>query len=107
MSKFGKLLGLCQNCVRYNPKGVATCLMAKDIGYLANKWKNFNLMVTDCEEWIIPKEVFPLMEGEVVEDGVLVVKEENGNEVVVDAKLVKKEHKKGGIWKPKKEKEEK
>ncbi len=98
MSKFGKLLGFCQNCVRYNPKGVATCLMAKDIGYLANKWKIFNLMVTDCEEWLDPAEVFPLPESE---------KEENGNEVTVNARLVKKEYTKGGIWKSKKEKEEK
>ena len=94
MSKFGKLLGLCQNCVRYNPRGVATCIMAKDIGFLANKFKKFNLMVTDCEEWIRPKEVFPLMEGEVVEDGVLVEKEENGNEVVVNAILKKEKEKK-------------
>ena len=93
MSKFGKLLGLCQNCVRYNPRGVANCLLAKDAGNLANKWKKYNLMVTDCEEWIAPKEIFPLMEGETVEDGVVVEKETNGNNVVVNAELVKKEKK--------------
>jgi hypothetical protein len=84
MSEFGKLMGLCQNCVRYNPKGVATCLMAKDIGYLASKWKNFNLMVTECNEFLIPKEVFPLPESE---------RGENGNEVVVDAVLKEKDEK--------------
>ena len=111
MSEFGRLLGLCQNCVRYNPKGVANCLLAKDAGRLAHKWKQYNLMVTDCELFAPPKEVFPS-----VEDG----SEENGSDVAVGAVLVEEdfvpvpeveivpvpeeELTQGGIWRPKKEK---
>ena len=85
MSKFGKLMGLCQNCCRYHPKGEANCLLAKDAGFLANKWKKYNLMVTDCEEFLAPAEVFPLPESE---------REENGNDVTVNAVLKKDKEKK-------------
>jgi hypothetical protein len=91
--KLGRLLGLCQGCCRYHPRGVAHCLLAKDAGRLARKWK-YNLMVTDCELFLPPAEAFPLMEGEVVEDGVLVEKEKNGSEVMVGAVLKKEKKKK-------------
>ncbi len=85
MSEFGKLRGLCQNCVRYNPKALAHCLLAKDAKRLARRWK-YNLMVTDCELWMAPEEVFP---EPVKADAVL--KKENGSDVVVNAILAEKE----------------
>ena len=92
MSKHGKLGGLCQNCVRYNPKALAHCLLAKDAGRLARKWK-YNLLVTDCELWIVPEEVFPepIKAAEPVIDAIL--KKENGNDVAVNAVLTGKEEK--------------
>ena len=62
MSEFGKLLGLCQNCRRFNPTGVANCLLAKDAAFLANKWKHYNLMVTDCALFAPPKVEAPPVE---------------------------------------------
>ena len=76
MSKYGKLMGLCQNCVRYHPKGVGNCILAKDAANTAKRHK-YNLMVTDCEFYVVPAEVFPLSP------------EDDGNNVTVDAVLEK------------------
>ena len=65
MSEFGKLLGLCTNCLRYNPGAVSNCLLARDAGRLAKKWK-YNLMVTDCGLFHPPT----IPEEEVVEEEV-------------------------------------
>ena len=83
MSEFGKLRGLCQNCVRYNPKALAHCILARDAGRLARKWK-YNLMVTDCEEWLVPEEVFPEP----------VKASEAANDVAINAILAEKEEEK-------------
>ncbi len=92
MSEFGKLLGLCQNCLRHNPTGVANCLLAKDAAFLANKWKHYNLMVTDCALFAPPKVEAPQRS---VKEGNPVHRErkskkvvENDSDVAVNAVIV-------------------
>lgn len=67
----GNLLGLCQNCRRYNPTGQSNCVMARGASRLMSKFK-YTLMVTDCEAWLQPKDEEVIMEEEVVENGVAV-----------------------------------
>ncbi len=76
MSKYGKLRGLCQNCARFHPKGLANCILARDAARIAGKHK-YNLMVTDCEFHTLPEKVFPDSP------------EENGSDITVDAVLEK------------------
>ena len=78
MSKYGKLIGLCQNCARYHPRAAGNCILARDASRVARKHK-YNLMVTECEFHILPEVAFPEPT------------EEKDNDVTIDAVLEKKD----------------
>ena len=55
--------GLCDTCTRYNPRGLAHCVMARDWVRLAKK-HSLRMMVTECPEYLAVEQVFPPVEEE-------------------------------------------
>ncbi len=79
---------LCQNCLRHNPAGVANCLLAKDAAFLANKWKHYNLLVTDCALFAPPKVEAPPVKEEKPARRERKPKKKIDSDVVVNAVIV-------------------
>ena len=52
-----KIRGLCTGCVRFHPKAVGNCILAKDWMFLSKK-HGYTLMVVECPLFISGDEVF-------------------------------------------------
>jgi hypothetical protein len=50
--------GLCDTCVRWNPKGLGHCVRAKDWVFVAKKW-DMEFMISKCPDYLQMSEVFP------------------------------------------------